>query len=152
VETRYLVAHDVYHYAVPVQNYHAAFGATVAVQHSVSYGGAHWNAGPPPGQVSREIGQPIRAASLHPPPAGTVQAHQMIPAAATAPSGHAANSSGAPHPEAPGSAAPAKSPQREEGPEHGAREGAAVEPRQREQIASKAPGKPQSPKLKKKRR
>ena len=80
VETRYLVVHDVYHYAMPVQNYHVAFSATVTVQQTQGVGGARWNAGPPAGQVSRDIGQPIHTASVTPPPPGSVQAHRISPA------------------------------------------------------------------------
>ncbi len=80
VETRWLVARDVYHYAMPVQNYHVAFSATVTVQQTMGAGANRWNAGPPVGQVSREIGQPIHTASVTPPPPGRVQTHQISPA------------------------------------------------------------------------
>jgi hypothetical protein len=109
VETRYLVARDVYHYAMPVQNYHAAFSATVAVQASASYGGARWSPGPPVGQVTQAVGHPIHTAAVTPPPPGAVQAHRMGPQ----PVGHAAARE-ATREESPGAAQGVKSPQREE--------------------------------------
>src|SRR5215813_4310577 len=107
VETRYLVARDVYHYAMPPQNYHAAFSATVAVHQTQGVGGARWNAGPPAGQVSRDIGQPIHTASISPPPAGSVQAHRISPghpAAAGSSPAPAAGTTGYPPPRPHGSA------------------------------------------------
>jgi hypothetical protein len=98
VETRYLVTPNVYHYAMPVQNYHVAFSATASVQQTMTHNGAHWNAGPPPGQVSKEIGQPIHQASLTPPPAGAPQAHRIVPGGghpAAAPGGSPAPASNA---------------------------------------------------------
>ncbi len=79
VETRYLVTRDVYHYAVPMQNYHVAFSATVAIQQKMSYGSTHWSSGPPAAQISRETGQPIHTASITPPPGDAVQAHHISP-------------------------------------------------------------------------
>ncbi len=107
VETRYLLVRDVYHYAMPVQNNHLAFSATVTVQQTMSHGGAHWSPGPPAAQLSREIGQPIHTATITPPPGGAVQAHRisLSPAHATgAPSGTAAhpNASAAAHERAQG--------------------------------------------------
>ena len=107
VEARYLVVRDVYHYAMPVQNNHLAFSATVTVQQTMSHGGANWSPGPPAAQLSREIGQPIHTATITPPPGGAVQAHRisLSPAHATgAPSGTAAhpNASAAAHERAQG--------------------------------------------------
>ncbi len=84
VETRYLMVRDVYHYAMPVQNYHAAFSATATVQQTMSHGSTSWSPGPPAAQVSREIGQPIHTASVTPPPGGAVQAHRISPTPAHA--------------------------------------------------------------------
>ncbi|HKD42405.1 MAG TPA: DUF6600 domain-containing protein [Myxococcaceae bacterium] len=117
VETRYLVARDVYHYAMPVQNYHAAFSATVVVQQNAGYGGARWSPGPPVGHVSQAVGHPIHTAGLTPPPAGAVQAHRIgsPPSAAPHPTGGpypgnphpgAPAPGGAPHPGAPPSGSP----------------------------------------------
>jgi hypothetical protein len=103
VETRYLVVRDVYHYAMPVQNYHVAFSATATVQQTMSHGSTSWSPGPPAAQVSREIGQPIHTASVTPPPVGAVQAHRIspTPAHAGAPSGTPAHSSGSSGAQAP---------------------------------------------------
>ena len=117
VETRYLVERDVYHYAMPVQNYHAAFSATVTMQQTMSHGNARWNSGPSAAQISREIGQPIHTASVTPPPGGAVQAHRISPAPA-----HASGaSSGTPaHPGvSSGTPALAEHPEHQQGIEHG---------------------------------
>jgi len=118
VETRYLVARDVYHYAMPPQNYHAAFSATVAVHQTQGVGGARWNAGPPAGQVSRDIGQPIHTASISPPPAGSVQAHR-ISAQPVAP-GSPAHPPPGPHGAVPGQSVehPSRAPERGEAEGH----------------------------------
>ncbi|HME91467.1 MAG TPA: DUF6600 domain-containing protein [Myxococcaceae bacterium] len=84
VATEHFVVRDPYHYAVPVQNYHAAFTATASVSHQATYGGAVWNAGPPPGQVSQEIGRPVHTAAVTPPPGGVPQPHQLSGVGATA--------------------------------------------------------------------
>jgi hypothetical protein len=97
VATEHFVVRDYYHYAVPMQNYHLAFGATASVGQSVTYGGARWNAGPPPGQISREIGQPIHTASVSPPAGGVPQPHRIE--GATAAFGHGPPASGV-HPAA----------------------------------------------------
>ena len=107
VETRYLVARDVYHYAMPVQNYHAAFSATVAVQQSAGYGGARWSPGPPVGHVSQAVGHPIHTAGLTPPPAGAVQAHRIGSPPGGAPRPAAGYHPGAPNPGNPHPGAPA---------------------------------------------
>ena len=135
VETRYLVARDVYHYAMPPQNYHAAFSATVAVQQTHGVGGARWNAGPPAGQVSRDIGQPIHTVRINPPPAGSVQAHG-ISAHPVGPGSNVAPAAGTHSPQSPHGAAPgqpADHPSRP--PERGEAEGREVDreqPRQAE--------------------
>src|SRR5215472_4777933 len=118
VETRYLVARDVYHYAMPPQSYHAAFNATVAVHQTQSVGGARWNAAPPAGQVSRDIGQPIHTASISPPPPGSVQAHR-ISAQPVAP-GSPAHPPPGPHGAAPGQSVehPSRAPERGEAEGH----------------------------------
>jgi len=127
VETRYLVARDVYHYAMPPQNYHAAFSATVAVQQTHGVGGARWNAGPPAGQVSRDIGQPIHTVRINPPPAGSVQAHG-ISAHPVGPGSNVAPAAGTHSPQSPHGAAPgqpADHPSRP--PERGEAEGREVD-------------------------
>ena len=127
VETRYLVARDVYHYAMPPQNYHAAFSATVTVQQTHGVGGARWNAGPPAGQVSRDIGQPIHTVRINPPPAGSVQAHG-ISAHPVGPGSNVAPAAGTHSPQSPHGAAPgqpADHPSRP--PERGEAEGREVD-------------------------
>jgi len=78
VATEHFVLPDHYHHAVPVQNYHAAFSATAPVTQQGTYGGSNWNSGPPPGQVSQEIGRPIHTAEVAPPPGGVPQPHQLL--------------------------------------------------------------------------
>jgi hypothetical protein len=78
VATEHFVLPDHYHHAIPVQNYHAAFSATASVTQQGTYGGSLWNSGPPPGQVSQEIGRPIHTAEVAPPPGGVPQPHQLL--------------------------------------------------------------------------
>lgn len=115
VETRYLVVRDVYHYAMPVQNYHPAFSATVTLQATQGAGGARWSSGPPAAQVSREIGQPIHTANVIPPPPGKVQAHRVAPtpAANNAATAHSAASHSGPPRGTPAEHASAAAPQTE---------------------------------------
>jgi hypothetical protein len=121
VPVQQFVVRDVYHYAVPVERFHWAYSVTTPIQQPVRYAGVQWNAGPPPGQVSQAIGQPIHAASIAPPVPGRVQpvriaspagvpAHGVSAAPSSpgsVPPGYAPHSSTAP---APGYVAPAPHP------------------------------------------
>src|SRR5258707_867905 len=74
VPSRYFVARDFYHYAVPIDRVQVHFGATVPIRNAVASGGAPWYAGPPVGHVGGAVGQPIQSVSLVPPRPCVVQA------------------------------------------------------------------------------
>jgi len=99
VPVTHFVVRDVYHYALPVERFHAAYSATSPIREPVHYGGTQWNAGPPPGQVSQVVGHPIQPVSITPPRPGQVQAVRLGP-----PSGVSMNNGSPVH--SPGVAAP----------------------------------------------
>ena len=74
VPTTHFVVRDIYHYALPVERLHWAYSVTSRINQPVHYAGAHWNGGPPPGQVAQVVGHPIQAVSIAPPAPGRVQA------------------------------------------------------------------------------
>jgi uncharacterized protein DUF6600 len=74
VPSRYFVARDFYHYAVPIDRVQVHFGATVPIHNEVAYGGARWYAGPPVSHVAGAVGQPIHPVAVVPPRPGVVQA------------------------------------------------------------------------------
>jgi hypothetical protein len=73
VPSRYFVARDFYHHAVPIDRVQVYFGATVPIRNEVVYGGARWYAGPPVGHVAGAVGQPIHPVAVMPPRPGVVQ-------------------------------------------------------------------------------
>jgi hypothetical protein len=86
VHAHHFVVRDVDHHALPVGEFHQAYGMTNTVRGEIHHGGARWNAGPPPGQVSQVVGHPIQAVNIAPPPPGRIaQVHPAGSVGAAAP-------------------------------------------------------------------
>jgi hypothetical protein len=91
VPVHHFVVHDVDRHALPMGEFHSAYSITTPVREQVHHAGARWNAGPPPGQVSQVVGQPIQRVNIAPPPPGRIeQVHPGRTAGATPQFGAAA--------------------------------------------------------------